>query len=309
MRERILVSGGAGYIGSILVPELLREGYSVTVLDRFSEGNPVLANCCQFNGFKPVRGDVRDTDLMQRLVSRSDIIIPLAAVVGAPLCDRNVFDAMSINRDSIKALAKMVSRSQKVVFPNSNSGYGNGDLCTEETPLNPNSLYGKTKSEAEAAVLDLGHTVVYRLATVFGMSPRMRLDLLVNDFVNRALTDRAVIVFEGHFRRNYIHVRDVAKAFLHAIENYSKMRGEVYNVGLSSANLTKLQLCEKIKSVIPQFQYVESEIGEDPDKRDYVVSNRKLEMTGWRADWSLELGIFELVKGLTMLRNQRFGNV
>jgi nucleoside-diphosphate-sugar epimerase len=222
------------------------------------------------------------------------------------------FAAVSINRDAVFKLVRLVHAGQKLVFPTSNSGYGVGApdaFCTEESPLRPTSLYGRTKVEAERAVLECGNGVSLRLATVFGMSPRMRVDLLVNDFTYRAVSDRFVVVFEGHFRRNYIHVRDVARAFRHAIENYETMRGQPYNVGLSEANLSKLELCEAIQRHLPAFTYLEAPVGEDPDKRDYVVSNAKLEGTGFRPEWSLDDGIEELIRGYQMLRNSRYGNV
>lgn len=312
MHERILITGGAGYIGCVLVPTLLQAGYHVTLLDRFPDGDAALADCCRFETFSPVKGDARDENLLKKLLAKADIVIPLAALVGAPLCKQNPFDAVAVNRDAVLKLLGMLSKTQRLVYPNSNSGYGVGQkdqYCTEETPLRPVSLYGTTKMEAETAILDSGNGIALRLATVFGMSPRMRLDLLVNDFTYRAVTDRSVIVFEGHFKRNYIHVRDVAKAFMHAIANYASMNNRPYNVGLSEANLSKLELCAKIKEHVPQFVYVEAKIGEDPDKRNYIVSNAKLEATGWQPDWPIDRGIRELVKGYAMLRNARFSNV
>ncbi len=309
---RILVTGGAGYIGSVLTPALLDRGYDVTVLDTFSEGYPYLAHCCLNPNFHPVAGDTRDMRVVEPLLKDADIVIPLAAMVGAPLCAKDQIGATSLNRDAIVDIMKRVSGSQKVVYPTSNSGYGVGEgnaFCTEESPLRPVSLYGRTKVDAEEAVLATGHGVSLRLATVFGMSPRMRLDLLVNDFTWRAVTDRTVVLFEAHFRRNYIHVRDVVKAFLHAIDNYGTMSGQPFNVGLSEANLTKLQLCERIAKHVPGFVYLEAPIGEDPDKRDYLVSNEKLEKTGWFPDVGIDAGIQELIKGMRMLRNGRFANV
>ncbi len=311
MADSVLVTGGAGYIGSVLVPALLEAGHKVTVLDLFREGDGVLAPCCQFDGFLPVRGDVRDEPVMRDLLRKADIILPLAGLVGAPLCARDPLNATSVNLDAIIMAVKMTSKSQRLVFPTTNSGYGIGikdQYCTEETPLKPISLYGLTKVEAERAILNSGNGVTLRLATVFGMSPRMRIDLLVNDFTYRAVTDRAVIVFEGHFKRNYVHIRDVAKAFLHAIENYNSMNSNAYNVGLSDANLSKLELCAVIKQQVPDFYFAEASVGKDPDRRDYVVSNAKLEATGWLPDWPLDRGIQELIKGFTMLRNQRFSN-
>jgi nucleoside-diphosphate-sugar epimerase len=289
-----------------------RLAYSVTVLDTFRSGGTELADACAYSSFQPVKGDVRDTRILDRLVSKHDVIIPLAALVGAPLCKEDEVGATTTNRDAIRALVERTSPDQKVIFPTTNSGYGVGEagvFCTEETPMRPISLYGTTKVEAESAVLERGNGVTLRLATVFGMSPRMRLDLLVNDFTYRACTDRAVIIFEGHFKRNYIHIRDVVKGFVHAMDRFSEMRGEAYNLGISAANLSKIELCERIQKQLPSFVFVEAPIGEDPDKRNYIVSNEKLERTGWKPDWTLDAGISELIRGFVMLRNSRFGNV
>ncbi len=312
MPEKILVTGGAGYIGTIMVPQLLEAGYHVTVLDRFGEGDTVLAPCCRYDSFTPIKGDARDEALVKSLVAKADIVLPLAALVGAPLCAQDPLNATTVNRDAVVMLTKLVGAGQRLVYATTNSGYGVGErdkYCTEDSPLRPVSLYGSTKVEAEQAILNSGNGISLRLATVFGMSPRMRVDLLVNDFTYRAVTDRAVVIFEGHFKRNYIHIRDVARAFMHAIDNYAEMSGQAFNVGLSTANLSKLELCAKIKEQVPSFVYMEAPIGEDPDKRDYIVSNAKLEATGWEPDWSLDRGIGELIKGYTMLRNRRFTNV
>ena len=309
---RVLVTGGAGYIGSVLVPKFVERGWDVVVLDTFASGEPLLANCCISPNFDMVRGDSRDERVLGPLIKKADIVVPLAAMVGAPLCARDEIGAVTLNRDAVVSVTKLISPDQRIVYPTSNSGYGIGesnDFCTEESPLRPISLYGRTKVEAEEAVLATGRGISLRLATVFGMSPRMRLDLLVNDFVWRAVTDRSVVLFEAHFRRNYIHIRDVAKAFLHAIDNYATMRGEAFNVGLSEANLSKSQLCERIAMQVPGFAYLEAPIGEDPDKRDYIVSNAKLEGTGWTPDNSIDAGIRELIKGYNMMRNGRFSNV
>lgn len=309
---KILITGGAGYIGSTMVPRLLEQGHEVTVLDTFERGTTELAAVCANENFIPVKGDARDTRLLDELVPQADVLIPLAALVGAPLCKLDPIAAKTLNQDAVVDLVKRTSKNQKVVFPVTNSGYGigeSGKFCTEESPLNPISLYGVTKVEAEKAVLDNGNGVTLRLATVFGMAPRMRLDLLVNDFTWRAVTDRAVVIFEGHFKRNYIHVRDVVKGFEHAIENFDTMRGEAYNLGLSDANLSKIELCQKIQEHVPSFVYLEAPIGEDPDKRDYIVSNEKVEATGWRPDWSLDRGIAELLRGYKMIRNSRYSNV
>ncbi|APT30121.1 NAD-dependent epimerase/dehydratase family protein [Methylobacterium sp. NPDC097178] len=309
---RILITGGAGYIGTILVPMLLERGHHVTVLDTFKSGGPDLSSACQYDAFEPIKGDARDTRILDDLIPKHDVLIPLAALVGAPLCKEDAIGATTLNRDAVIALVQRAGGEQRIVYPTTNSGYGVGEagkFCTEESPLRPISLYGTTKVEAETAVLDSGRGVSLRLATVFGMAPRMRLDLLVNDFTHRAVTDRALLVFEGHFKRNYIHIRDVAKGFIHAIDNYDRMRGEAYNLGLSSANLSKLELCARIKAHVPNFVYVEAPIGEDPDKRDYIVSNAKLEATGWFPDFDLDRGIKELIKGFRMIRNSRFANV
>jgi len=312
MDYNILVTGGAGYLGSILVPELLKLGNKVTVLDNFMFGPSSLLDCCHCDTFEVFRGDARDRTLIERLTKDKDIIIPLAALVGAPLSNRDKIGADTTNRGAIKTLVEVLSRKQRIIIPTTNSGYGIGQkgiYCTEETPLNPVSFYGKTKVEAEKIVLGRGNSISLRLATVFGISPRMRVDLLVNDFTYRAVKDRFVIVFQGHFRRNYIHIRDVSRAFIHVIEKFDSMKDEPYNVGLSDANLSKLELCAKIKEQLPDFVYLEAPVGEDPDKRDYIVSNEKIERTGFRPKYSLETGIAELIKGYTIITNSKYSNV
>jgi nucleoside-diphosphate-sugar epimerase len=309
---RVLVTGGAGYLGSVLVPAMLARDCYVTVLDKFERDDAALMACCHYDRFTAVRGDARDERAIASLMSRMDVIIPLAALVGAPLCARDTVGATTINRDAIRTLLKHSSRAQKIVYPTTNSGYGigeEGQYCTEATPLRPISLYGITKVEAEDAVLQNGNGITLRLATVFGISPRMRIDLLVNDFTHRAVNDRAVVLFESHFKRNYIHIRDVARAFLHAIDKYEAMNGEPYNVGLSDANLSKRELCERISKQVPGFVFIEAPIGEDPDKRNYIVSNEKIEATGFKTEWSIDRGIAELIKGYTMINNQRHSNV
>lgn len=311
MPTKVLITGGAGYIGSILTPKLLADGYEVTVLDNFLFQQNSLCDCCAHERFTIVRGDCRDQQVLRAVLKSADIIIPLAAIVGAPACKADQTAATSTNLDAIKLLLSLRSRNQRIVYPTTNSGYGIGEkgkFCTEETPLRPISLYGVTKVQAERAVLDAGNAITFRLATVFGMSPRMRIDLLVNDFVYRAINDRTVVVFEAHAKRNYIHVRDVARAFAHALHQFEAMQDEAYNVGLSDANLSKLELCERIKEYVPQFVYLEAPVGEDPDKRDYIVSNEKIERTGFRPDHSLDSGIRELLKGFTVLKNSRYGN-
>jgi len=312
MNIKILVTGGAGYLGSIMVPKLLNQGYSVTVLDSLIFNQTSLLDSCIHPKFEFIKGDICEYKLVNKLLSKSDIIIPLAAIVGAPACKRNPSLTHLVNFDAHMNIVNNLSVEQKVLFPTTNSGYGIGEkdsYCTEETPLRPISEYGKTKVEIEKAFLNKGCAVSFRLATVFGMSPRMRMDLLVNDFVYRAVNDRSLVLFEEHFRRNYIHVRDVAKAFLFGIENYEKMKSEPYNVGLSSANLTKRQLAEKIKEYVPELYIQSAEVGEDPDKRDYLVSNEKIESLGWSPDHTLDNGIQELIKGYKIIRPNKFANV
>lgn len=307
--RKILVTGGAGYIGAVLTEALLTHGFDVTVVDNFMWGVPSLAHLCRYWGLNIVRGDARDMRVMRPLLKQHDVLIPLAALVGAPLCDRDNHGAISTNRDAIFNAVDNMSDDQRILYPNTNSGYGVGgeELCTEESPLRPVSLYGTTKCAAEDTLLNRGNAVVFRLATVFGMSPRMRLDLLVNDFVWRAVNDKSVTLFEPHFRRNYIHVRDVANVFLYALT--VNLFDGAYNVGLSSANLSKWQLCEQIAKQVPGFVFNEAAIGEDPDKRDYIVSNEKIETAGWRPQLSLAEGIAELVKGYHMLKRCPYGNV
>ena len=301
--KNILVTGGAGFIGSILVPELLRRNYNVTVIDNLMYKQNSLAVCCHLSNFTFIRGDIRDYTLMNRLIAEADLIIPLACIVGAPACDANPKTAQEVNYDAHKYIANLLSPEQCVLFPTTNSGYGIGrdELCTEASLLNPISSYGKWKVEIERLFLEKG-ALTFRLATAFGVSPRMRLDLLVNDFTYRAYRDKSIILFEDHFRRNFIHVRDIAYTFLFGISMlYKGVRGEAYNAGLSSANLTKRQLCEKIQEYVPKFYIHTADIGEDPDKRDYFVSNAKLEKEGWGCMHSLNDGIMELLKYYPMM--------
>ena len=307
----VLVLGGAGYIGSVLTPRLLAEGYSVTVIDRLMYEESALLPCCCYSAFEFIQGDITDLDLIKREVRRHDIIIPLAAIVGAPACAADPARAQLINHAAMLQLIGLLHSSQMVLFPTTNSGYGVGEknsYCTEDSPLRPVSSYGRDKVEVEKAFLDLGFAVTFRLATVFGVSPRMRMDLLVNDFVYRAYSDRVIVLFEEHFRRNYIHVRDVVETFLFGIAHYEKMQGEPFNVGLSSANLTKRQLAEQIKIHVPNVFIHSADIGRDPDRRDYMVSNQKLEKLGWRAQHDLDFGILELLKAYSMLQPNRYVN-
>ncbi len=312
MTEKILITGGAGFIGSILTRELLNAGYDITVLDSFIYNQDSLLDCCIHENFRVIRGDVRDKNLLITAMKDQDYIIHLAALVGAPICDLDPVGATTTNLESTKIILSSRTKNQKVLYPNTDSAYGKGNLgrlCTEDTPLKPLSLYGKTKAEAEKITLDAGNSLSLRLATLFGVSPRMRLDLLVNDFVYRALNDGFIVLFEGSFKRNFVHLRDVAGAFLHAINNFEKMQGEAYNVGLTEANLTKIELCERIKKHIPNFVYYEGDIGEDPDKRNYTVSMEKIERTGFKSKYTLDIGIEELVKAFSIVKNTRYGNV
>lgn len=310
-KDCVLVTGGAGYIGSVLCPYLLEKGFAVTVIDNLYYKQHSLLPCFSNPHFRFVQGDVCNEALLKEEVSKADIIIPLAAIVGAPACDRTPVLATQLNYDSILNLLKYSSPSQIILYPNTNSGYGIGQkmtFCTEKTPLSPISLYGKLKVQSEEKLLSSGQAVAFRLATVFGVSPRMRLDLLVNDLTFRACQDRCIVLFEEHFKRNYIHVRDVAQAFHFGIQNFSKMRGEAYNVGLSSANLSKRELAEKIKTFLPHLYIHSAGIGEDPDKRDYIVSNEKLEALGWKPTVSLEDGIREIIAAYPILRMHAFKN-
>ena len=297
--KNILITGGAGYIGSLLTPALLDKNFKVTVIDNLMFDQFTLTDSCGNKNFEFVKADVRNETIIKEHLKGKDIIIPLAALVGAPLCDSNPSDTKTINRDASLMINKLRDKNQLMLFPTTNSGYGVGEedkLCTEETPLNPISSYGKYKVEVENSVLDSKNGITLRLATVFGASPRMRMDLLVNDFTYQAYKNRSIVLFESHFKRNFIHVKDVCRAFIHAIENFDKMKNEPYNVGLSTANLSKGELCEKIQDFVPSFEIYFSEHGKDPDKRNYIVSNDKLESTGFIPKYDLDYGIPELLK-------------
>ena len=309
---KILITGGAGYVGSVLVPVLLRRSHEVIVIDNFMYNQASLLDCCHDNKLTIVRGDARNKNLVLKYLKDADIILPLACLTGVPSCKKDPIGAQTIIFDAVKMIVDLRSKDQAIIFPTTNSGYGIGEKdisCTEKTPLRPISLYGKLKVEIEKVLLDSGNCITLRLATAFGISPRMRLDLLVNDFVYRAVNDRFIVLFESHFKRNYIHVRDVGKAFLHCIDNFGTMKNEPYNVGLTSANLSKLELCREIKKHLSDFYFVEAGIGEDPDKRDYIVSNEKIEKTGFKPDFSLQDGMRELIKGCEIVRRNQYSNV
>lgn len=303
---KILITGGAGYLGSVLVPNLLDDGHEVTVYDNLLYNQLSLLTVCNDKNFNFVYGDVRNYNELDKYIQKSDIIIPLAAIVGFPSCEKDKNLATEVNFIQIKNIVDNISKEQKILFPNSNSGYGISKdeiYCTEESPLNPISHYGITKCNAEDYLKDNSNAVIFRLATVFGMSDRMRLDLLVNEFVYKALTDRYLVLFERKAVRNYIHIRDIANVFSFMINNYDKCKGEIYNVGLSDANLSKEELVNKIKEQIGEFAISYSEYYEDPDKRNYIVSNEKIESMGWKPQYSLEDGIEELVKGYKIIIN------
>jgi nucleoside-diphosphate-sugar epimerase len=302
---KVLITGGAGYLGSVIVGRLLDEGHHVTVLDKLLFNQTSLLQYTYTTKFKFIYGDVRNEKLLERCCNDADAIIPLAAIVGFPACDADPQLALDVNYKQIENIVKFTKGTgKKILYPNTNSGYGIGEgqtECTEESPLNPISIYGKTKCEAEDLLLRETDAIVFRLATVFGVSPRMRTDLLVNDFVYKAITDKYIVVFEKNFKRNFIHIRDVANVFMFMLDRYDTYKGEVFNVGLSSANLSKQELLEKIQSHVRDFAVSYNDFYEDPDKRDYIVSNAKIEATGWRAHWNLDKGITELIQAYQMI--------
>lgn len=312
MSYNILVTGGAGYLGSTMVPDLLQLGHRVTVLDSFMYKQASLNHVCHHQNFSVVKGDIRIESVIAPLIKKADIVIPLAALVGAPMCSQDPVGATTINHDAIALMLKLLSKQQMVLMPTTNSAYGTGDknnFCTEESPLNPISLYAKEKVGIEKELLQRENAISFRLATVFGMSPRMRIDLLVNDFAYRAVHDRFVVLFESSFKRNYVHVRDVSRVFQHAFVHFDKMKGQIYNVGLSDANVSKRELCEHIQKHVPDFVFLDAPVGKDPDQRNYIVSNAKIEATGFKPIYSLDMGIDDLIKGYTMIKNTRYGNV
>jgi nucleoside-diphosphate-sugar epimerase len=305
MAQRVLVTGGLGYLGSILCEHLLDAGYGVTALDSllYESGQQGLFHLCANPAFDFVKGDVRDETAMRSALKTADVVVHLAAIVGAAACDRDPVLATTVNVDSVRLLNRLRSRSQFVIYPNTNSGYGatsGQTYCTEDTPLEPISLYGKTKIEAERILLDSPNTVAFRLATVFGVSPRMRLDLLVNHFVHAAVKDGFLVIFEKDFKRNFVHVRDVADCMLHALANAGRMSGQAFNLGLDSANHSKEELALKVKQFIPSFYVHFAPIGQDPDKRNYIVSSARLRQAGFEAKRTLEAGIQELIKAYRM---------
>jgi len=311
MTTRILVTGGAGYLGSVMVGHLLQRGYHVTVLDNLLYGHPSLLGYCSHPKFEFVLGDARDERVLSGLIKKHDALIPLAAIVGMKACDRDPLMTRSVNYEAVALLNRLRSPNQPVISPCTNSGYGtkSGDLyCTEETPLEPISLYGVTKVEAERELLNSPNTISIRLATVFGPSPRMRLDLLVNDFTYRAVKDGSLVIYEKDFKRNYVHIDDVAECFCYCLEHFDAMKGEAYNFGLNAANLSKAELAAKIKEYVPALYVHFAEVGSDPDKRNYIVSNDKIKAKGMEAKHSLDEGIQQLLKVYRMLPRSVFQN-
>jgi len=311
--KKVLITGGAGYLGSVLTELLLSKGYKVTVLDNLMYKQTSVAPFTYHDNFKFILGDVRDEQTLKPLVKSHDILIPLAAIVGMPACKANPQATMDINLRQVQNIVAWSSKDQMILIPNTNSQYGSStEIITEESPFNPLSLYAETKCNAEKAVLDSGNGIAMRLATVFGMSYRMRLDLLVNDFVYKAMTDGTLVLFESHFMRNYIHVRDIANTFLFMIENYDECNNNAFNVGLTEANCTKLELANTIQKYIPSLVVVENNFKQDFDQRNYMVSNAKLESKGWKPEFTLERGIQELIEGYQLIiknRNKDFTNL
>lgn len=310
--NKILVTGGAGYIGSILVEELLKNNFQVTVIDNFLYSQNSLAHLLHYNNLEVYNGDCRDKDLIKNLIKKNDIIIPLAALVGAPICKYDPVGSRTINFDAVKYIFDESSKNQIIIMPTTNSAYGSGDednYCDENSPLNPISQYAIDKVELEKHLLDKDNFISLRLATVFGMSPRMRVDLLVNDFVYRAVKDNFIILFEANFKRNYIHIRDVSNAFLLCLRNFNEMKNQVFNVGLSEANLSKKELCEEIKKQINSFIFHEEKFAKDPDQRNYIVSNKKIESFGFKPSYSIQDGISELIKGYKTIKVKNYSNI
>jgi nucleoside-diphosphate-sugar epimerase len=313
MKESVLITGGAGYLGSVLAEVLLDSGYQVTVFDNLMYKQTSLLHLCNDKDFNFIKGDVTNKKQFLPQIINHDVIIPLAAIVGAPACDANKDLATSINYGQIQFIVDNLRPTQKLIMPNTNSQYGSSTkTITEESPFNPLSHYAITKCKAEEYIMDWGNGICLRLATVFGSSPRMRTDLLVNNFVYKTITEGCLVLFQSKFKRNYIHVRDIAYTFLHCIKNYDKLNGEVFNVGLSNANLNKMELAETIKMYFPNLVIIENEFGKDIDNRNYIVSNDKLEATGWMPRYTIEKGIEELMSAYQMIitdNNKKYTNL
>jgi len=309
---KIFVTGGAGYIGSVLVPKLLDKKYEVTVLDNFLFNQKFIKSLHNFKNFTLIEDDVRNLDLLKKIVNNFDFILPLAALVGAPLCDKSPAEAKKINQDSVDYLSNILKEDIGIILPTTNSGYGIGKkdvFCTEGSPLNPISVYGLTKVEAEKSVMMRKNSISLRLATVFGMSPRMRTDLLVNHFVYKAIKEKKIEIFEGNYKRNYVHIEDVANVFLFCIDNFQRLKSNIFNFGIEGANFTKTELATKIKKYVPEFKFLKNEFTQDPDKRDYIVSNKKILDTGFQFQWNIDNGIEDLVKKMKELPEGSYTNI
>ena len=311
MTKKILITGGAGYIGSMLTSKLVKLGYDVTVIDLLKYSTNSLNHLHLFKNFKLIVGDVRNKSLIRKEIKKNEFIIPLAALVGAPLCEKNKKEAISVNFNSIKLLMKYISKKNKVIYLTSNSGYGVGKknkFCDEESPLNPISLYGTTKVQAEKVVMKSQNVICFRLATVFGYSHRMRTDLLVNNFVFNSIKKKELKLFEPHFRRNFIHVIDVVDGILYSINNFNRLKSNIYNLGLSSANLSKYMLAKKIKQKLKYLKIKIIKNMKDPDQRNYYVSNKKIEKKGFKAKINIERGINELINVFNNTRENIINN-
>lgn len=309
---KILITGGAGYLGSAIVPRLIKKNYKVTVLDNLYFKQFTLHDMFKYDNFEFILEDVRNFEKVNEIAKEFDLVLPLAGLVGAPLCDLHPIDAVKINQTAVEELCRSLPKDIKIIVPVTNSGYGISkpdEICTEETKLNPISIYGKTKVAAEKITLERGNSISFRLATVFGVTGRMRTDLLVNNFVLEAVTKKYLKIFEGHFMRNYIHVQDVSRVILFAIENFEKLKNNSYNFGLEDANLSKIQLANFIKKYVPDLIIEESNDGKDPDQRNYTVSNKKIIATGFEFKYSLDIGVRELIKAYKMLPDKNFSNL